>query len=127
MPTSSQDCSTDLVTTILDGQRPGTVPTTRVDKKNVLITGPASFTVANNASNGAAVGTMTADANAARVFSITAGNAQGVFTINTGTGAITVLSNTNLGVAGTIHRLTVRYSLTNDTAFDETVAVVTVT
>ncbi|MBS0169424.1 MAG: cadherin repeat domain-containing protein [Nitrospira sp.] len=126
MPTSSQDCSTDLVTTILDGPRPGTA-TTRVDKKNVLITGPASFTVVNNASNGAAVGTMTADANAARVFSITAGNAQGVFTINASSGAITVLSNTNLGIAGTIHRLTVRYSLTNDTAFDETVAVVTVT
>lgn len=127
MSTQSQDCATNLVTSILDGQRHGDVPTTRVDRKAVLITGPAAFTVANNAANDAAVGTMTADVNAARVFSIMAGNALGVFQINASTGAITILSNASLGLAGTIHRLTIRYTLTNDRAFDETVAVVTVT
>ena len=124
---TTQDCSTNLVTSILGGQQPADIPTTRVDRKDVLITGPAAFTVANNAANEAAVGTMTADANAARVFSIQAGNSLGVFQINASTGAITILSNTSLGSAGTIHRLTVRYALTDDLAYDEAVAVVTVT
>lgn len=127
MASQAQDCSTNLVTSVIDGQRHGDIPTTRVDRKAVLITGPAAFTVAHDAANDAAVGTMTADSNAARLFSIKAGNALGVFQIHASTGAITILSNTYLGIAGTVHRLTIRYALTNDTAFDEAVAVVTVT
>lgn len=125
MSSTIQDCSTNLVTSTLDGQRLGDIPTTRVDRKAVLLTGPASFTIANNAGDGATVGTLTFDANASNAFSVLAGNSLSVFALHPTTGALTILSNVSLGVAGTIHRLTVKLAVTGGS--DQTEVVVTVT
>lgn len=71
-------------------------------------TGP--FTIAENAANNTAVGTVTAtDAESNTItYSITGGNGAGIFAINSATGAIRILSNANLNYeTATSHTLTI--------------------
>ena len=75
-----------------------TINITDVNESNPVLDDVA-FDVAENSSNGTAVGTLAAtDADATKTFSysITAGNSLGIFQINSTTGAITVANNANL-------------------------------
>ena len=75
------------------------------------ITGSQTFSIAENASNSASVGTVDAtDGDAGTTFSswtIVSGNGDGVFAINSTSGAITVTNNTNLD-----YETTTSYTLT---------------
>jgi len=72
----------------------------------------ATFSVAEDAANGAVVGTVTAtdpDTGDTRTYSITAGNGDGIFAINSATGEITVTDNSNLNYeSATSYGLTVQ-------------------
>jgi len=72
----------------------------------------ATFSVAEDAANGAVVGTVTAtdpDTGDTRTYSITAGNGDGIFAINSATGEITVTDNSNLNYeSATSYGLTVK-------------------
>ena len=68
----------------------------------------SALSIAENAVNGASVGTATATGGTSPLsYSIVAGNSAGVFAINSSTGAITIASNTNLN-----YEVTTSYSLT---------------
>ena len=72
----------------------------------------ATLSVAEDASNGAVVGTVTTadpDAGDTLTYSITAGNGDGIFTINSSTGQITIADNSNLNFeSATSYGLTVQ-------------------
>ena len=68
----------------------------------------STLSIAENAANGASVGTATASGGTSPLsYSIVAGNSAGVFAINSSSGAITIASNTNLN-----YEVTASYSLT---------------
>ena len=99
-----------LTVQVSDGMMLATAPIT-INVTNVNDNAPVIaaqiFSIAENAANGAAVGTIVAtDADGdALTFSITSGNTGNAFAINAGTGAITV--------AGTLDRATTQtYTLT---------------
>jgi ABC-type uncharacterized transport system auxiliary subunit len=91
------------ISAVTNGTESGTqqVTCTLTDDDNTpVITASQTFDVDENAADNASVGTVLAtDADAGTSFSswtITAGNDDGIFTINTSTGAITVFDKTNL-------------------------------
>ena len=91
----------------LSGTADFTVNVTDVNEAPVVTAQNAAFTVAENATNGTAVGTVAATdpENDRLTFAITSGNTGNVFNINGTTGAITV--------AGTLdHETTPTYTLT---------------
>ena len=91
----------------LSGTANFTVNVTDVNEAPVVTAQNAAFTVAENATNGTAVGTVAATdpENDPLTFSITAGNTGNAFAINASSGAITV--------AGTLdHETTPSYTLT---------------
>ncbi|MEQ9205528.1 MAG: YDG domain-containing protein, partial [Cyclobacteriaceae bacterium] len=75
-----------------------------------VITASQSFDVTEDAANSTAVGTVVAtdaDSDPLSSWTITAGNGDGIFAVNSGTGAITVTDNTNLD-----YETTTSYTLT---------------
>ena len=72
-----------------------TTLTITVTDAGVTITGSQSFSVAENAANDAAVGSVATSGDTPTLFSITGGNSDGIFGISNA-GAITVADNTNL-------------------------------
>ncbi|NNK02578.1 MAG: DUF4347 domain-containing protein, partial [Desulfatitalea sp.] len=78
-----------------------------------------TFVVNEDAANGASVGTVSAsdpDAGDTLTYSITAGNADGIFSIDANTGEITITDNTNLDRESTAsYALTVQVSDGTDT------------
>ena len=76
------------------------VSVTAVNDNPPVVTAAQSFNVFENASNGTFLGNVTAsDADAGTIFSnwtISGGNTDGIFAINSSTGALTVNDNTNL-------------------------------
>lgn len=101
---------------------------TDVNDHAPVIVGSQSFNVSELAANGTAVGTIAAtDNDAGTTFSnwtITAGNSDGIFAVNAGTGQITVFDNTNLDFATTSsYVLSVTVSDGSNTSSVETVAI----
>ena len=87
---------TDLVTNTLN-----TTPTTdevyTIDNTPPVITAAQSLNVSEDAADTTSAGTVAAiDAGTLQAWTITAGNGDGVFAINAGTGEITVVDNANL-------------------------------
>lgn len=90
------------------------VSVTDVNDETPVITAAQSFNIVESASNGTSLGNVTAtDADAGTTFSnwtITGGNTDGVFAINSSTGELTVADNTDLDfdtVPGYVLSLTV--------------------
>jgi hypothetical protein len=83
--------ATDNGTPALQGQATITITITNVNESPTVT--PATFSVAENAANGAIVGTVSAsdpDAGTTLTYSIVSGNTGNVFAINPSTGQITV-------------------------------------
>jgi hypothetical protein len=122
-----------LSVTVSDGANTSSVETVSVsitdENDNTPVVDPAqSFNVSEIATNGTSVGTVTAtDADAGTVFSnwtITGGNTDGIFAINSGTGALTVSDNSNLDFETTTsYVLSVTVSDGSDTSSIETVGI----
>jgi len=110
------DTSTRTISfTINDGARDSTIGTrdiTVAAKNDTPVADDTALNVAEDAANGAVVGTVTAtdpDAGDTRTYSITAGNGDGIFAINSATGEITVTDNSNLNYeSATSYSLTVQ-------------------
>ncbi|MEQ9577408.1 MAG: Calx-beta domain-containing protein [Marinoscillum sp.] len=93
-----------------------------------VISASQSFDVDENTANGTHVGIVAAtDADAGTTFSnwaITDGNGDGIFVINSNTGAITVANNTNLDYEITInYELTLTVSDGTNTSSSETITI----
>ena len=90
--------ATDNGTPALSGSNTITVNLTNVNEAPVVnAAGP--FTIAENSANGTTVGTVSAtdpDAGQTRSFSLTGGNTNGAFAINSSTGIITVANSAAL-------------------------------
>ena len=98
------------------------------DDNTPVVTASQSFNVDEDAANTTSVGTVAAtDADAGTTFqswSITSGNGDGIFAINSATGEITVTDNTNLDYeTQTSYSLTVTVSDGTNTSAEETVTV----
>nr|WP_320022325.1 Calx-beta domain-containing protein [uncultured Draconibacterium sp.] len=119
------------ISTITNGAESGTqqVTCTITDDDNTpVVTASQSFSVDEDAANTTSVGTVAAtDADAGTTFqswSITSGNGDGIFAINSATGEITVTDNTNLDYeTQTSYSLTVTVSDGTNTSAEETVTV----
>ena len=119
------------ISTIANGAESGTqqVTCTITDDDNTpIVTASQSFSVDEDAANTTSVGTVVAtDADAGTTFqswSITGGNGDGIFAINSATGEITVTDNTNLDYeTKTSYSLTVTVSDGTNTSAGETVTV----
>ena len=119
------------ISTITNGAESGTqqVTCTITDDDNTpIVTASQSFSVDEDAANTTSVGTVAAtDADAGTTFqswSITGGNGDGIFAINSATGEITVTDNTNLDYeTKTSYSLTVTVSDGTNTSAGKTVTV----
>ena len=119
------------ISTITNGAESGTqqVTCTITDDDNTpVVTASQSFSVDEDAANTTSVGTVAAtDADAGTTFqswSITGGNGDGIFAINSATGEITVTDNTNLDYeTKTSYSLTVTVSDGTNTSAGETVTI----
>jgi len=122
-----------LSLTVSDGTNTSAVETVAISIDDTndnapVVTASQAFNVSETAINGTSLGTVAAtDNDAGTVFSnwtITNGNADGVFGINTTTGELTVVDNTNLDFATTSsYTLTVTVSDGTNTSIAQTVAI----
>ena len=120
-----------LTVTVTDGTNTSSSETVDIEVNDLndndpVVTASQSFSVDEQESNGAVVGTVAAtDADAGTSFSgwsITAGNGEGVFAINSSTGQITITDNTNLDFETTeSYTLTVTVTDGTNTSSSETV------
>ncbi len=102
-PATSDVGSVDITVTATDGSNEQVSDTFRITvayaNNFAPVLADTTFSVDENAANGTSVGTVTAtDADSTKTlsYSISAGNASGIFAINSATGEITVADNTNL-------------------------------
>ena len=122
-----------LSVTVSDGVNTSSVETIAItvldqNDETPVVTPAQSFNVSESATNGTSLGTVVAtDADAGTTFSnwtITSGNAAGVFGINASTGALTIVDRTNLNfetTPGYVLSVTVRDGV--NTSSVETVAI----
>jgi hypothetical protein len=105
----------------------GTRDITVASVNDIPVADDAVFTVAEDAAGGTVVGTATAtdlDINDTQTFSITAGNSDGIFAIDSATGQITIADNTKLDFeTASSHNLTVTVTDDGVGALSDTAAV----